>query len=107
DLAARNVLLVDEDNVKIGDFGLSRHFQPENFYYTSHGGRLPIKWMALESLTEYKFTSASDVWSFGVLLFELITLGDGPYPEIDPHLMENYLKTGKRMAKPENCPDQL
>uniref|UniRef100_A0A915LCR8 Protein kinase domain-containing protein n=1 Tax=Romanomermis culicivorax TaxID=13658 RepID=A0A915LCR8_ROMCU len=107
DLAARNVLLDDVRNVKICDFGLCRTYNNENHYYTSRGGRLPIKWMALESISDYKFTSASDVWSFGILLFEIITLARCPYEGVDPCCMEKYLRRGKRMDKPLNCPDEL
>uniref|UniRef100_A0A915L3U5 Protein kinase domain-containing protein n=1 Tax=Romanomermis culicivorax TaxID=13658 RepID=A0A915L3U5_ROMCU len=127
DLAARNVLVDEDHNVKVNslslfsvpfvflyllftkvcDFGLCRELESDQLYYTSKGGKLPVKWMALESITEYKFTVASDVWSFGILLFELFTLGNVPYPGIDAKLMECYLSSGKRIAKPENCTDEL
>ena len=67
--------------------------------------RALLKWMALESIQDYKYTAETDVWSFGVLLFELITLGAAPYGCINPEDMEKYLKAGNRLEKPQDCPD--
>jgi len=63
--------------------------------------------MALESLADNVYTSKSDVWSFGVLLWELVTLGASPYPGVEVHKLFNLLKAGYRMGKPENCSIQL
>uniref|UniRef100_A0A914W0I2 Protein kinase domain-containing protein n=1 Tax=Plectus sambesii TaxID=2011161 RepID=A0A914W0I2_9BILA len=105
DVAARNVL-VDENKVaKISDFGLCRLM--DSTIYTTRGGRLPIKWMALESLQEYEYTTKSDVWSFGVLLYELFSLGAVPYALIQPTDMIDYLRSGKRLDKPEHCADNV
>lgn len=106
DLAARNILVDKGKKAKIGDFGLCRYSCTDSIY-VSKGGRLPFKWMALEAIKNYEFTPKSDVWSFGVLLFEIITLGGTPYPGTQPVDMETVLDSGKRMDRPENCPDQL
>ena len=68
---------------------------------------VPVKWMALESLADHVYTSKSDVWSFGVLLWEMVTLGALPYPGVEVHNLVHLLKTGYRMEKPENCSNQL
>lgn len=68
---------------------------------------VPVKWMAPESLADHVYTSKSDVWSFGVLLWELVTLGASPYPGVDVHNLYNLLKAGYRMEKPSNCSQQL
>lgn len=79
DLAARNVLVGENKIVKVADFGLARIIE-EDYYIAQVGAKFPIKWTAPEAASKGKFTSKSDVWSFGILLYELITKGDGPYP---------------------------
>ncbi|PAV63945.1 hypothetical protein WR25_18778 [Diploscapter pachys] len=105
DLAARNILLTKNLVAKISDFGLCRYV--DSALYTAKGGRLPIKWMSIESLKFYEYSSASDVWSFGVLLFEIFSMGDGPYPMIQPLDMIKYLEAGKRLEQPETCPNEI
>ncbi|XP_060654421.1 tyrosine-protein kinase receptor torso [Drosophila nasuta] len=108
DLAARNVLISLDRTIKIADFGLSRDVYHENVYRKSGGsGKLPIKWLALESLTHQVYTSQSDVWSFGVLLYEIITLGGMPYPSISPRDLLQLLRQGVRMKRPDGCSDDL
>lgn len=107
DLAARNVLICDDGIVKVSDFGLSRDVYRDNVYYKSTGGKLPIKWMAIESLTHQIYTSQSDVWSYGILLWEIVTLGANPYPGILTHELLTLLENDYRMEKPDGCSDQL
>uniref|UniRef100_A0A8C5AC14 Proto-oncogene tyrosine-protein kinase receptor Ret n=1 Tax=Gadus morhua TaxID=8049 RepID=A0A8C5AC14_GADMO len=107
DLAARNVLVAEGRKMKISDFGLSRDVYEEDSYVKRSKGRIPVKWMAIESLFDHIYTTQSDVWSFGVLLWETVTLGGNPYPGIAPERLFNLLKTGYRMEKPENCSDEM
>lgn len=104
DLAARNVLVSDDYVMKIADFGLARDIQDTDYYRKNTNGRLPIKWMAPESLQEKFYDSQSDVWSYGVLLWEIMTYGDQPYPNImSAEELYSYLITGQRMEKPSRC----
>ncbi|OQR73917.1 fibroblast growth factor receptor 2-like [Tropilaelaps mercedesae] len=108
DLAARNVLVVDNVVCKIADFGLARDLHDYGYYRKTTNGRLPVKWMAPEALFDQVYTSMSDVWSFGVLLWEIMTLGGTPYPSMAS--IENLfelLKAGKRMEQPKNCSSEM
>ncbi|XP_053159127.1 macrophage-stimulating protein receptor [Hemicordylus capensis] len=109
DLAARNCMLDETFTVKVADFGLARDVFDKEYYSIQRHRRakLPVKWMALESLRTQKFTTKSDVWSFGVLMWELMTRGAPPYPEVDPYDMTHYLLQGRRLPQPEYCPDSL
>ncbi|XP_039084287.1 macrophage-stimulating protein receptor isoform X2 [Hyaena hyaena] len=109
DLAARNCMLDGSFTVKVADFGLARGVLDKEYYSVRQHrhARLPVKWMALESLQTYRFTTKSDVWSFGVLLWELLTRGAPPYPHIDPFDLTHYLAQGRRLPQPEYCPDSL
>ncbi|XP_031617261.1 fibroblast growth factor receptor homolog 1-like isoform X2 [Contarinia nasturtii] len=105
DLAARNVLVCENNIVKIADFGLARDVQETDYYRKCSNGRLPIKWMAPESLKDRFYDSQSDVWSYGILLWEIMTFGEQPYPNIlysSVELLE-YLERGIRMDKPAHC----
>ncbi|XP_077934084.1 macrophage-stimulating protein receptor isoform X7 [Halichoerus grypus] len=109
DLAARNCMLDESFTVKVADFGLARDILDKEYYSVRqhHHARLPVKWMALESLQTYRFTTKSDVWSFGVLLWELLTRGAPPYPHIDPFDLTQFLAQGRRLPQPEYCPSSL
>ncbi|KAM6157287.1 proto-oncogene tyrosine-protein kinase receptor Ret isoform 8-T8 [Erethizon dorsatum] len=107
DLAARNILVAEGRKMKISDFGLSRDVYEEDSYVKRSKGRIPVKWMAIESLFDHIYTTQSDVWSFGVLLWEIVTLGGNPYPGIPPERLFNLLKTGHRMDRPDNCSEEM
>jgi len=107
DLAARNVLLGEDRAVKIADFGLLRHMSDSDIYEVKTVKKLPIKWTAPEALQTGKYTSKCDVWSFGVLLWELATMGGVPYPDISSRRIYNVLKTGYRMEKPKTCNEEM
>ncbi|XP_061202915.1 macrophage-stimulating protein receptor isoform X1 [Neopsephotus bourkii] len=109
DLAARNCMLDETLTVKVADFGLARDVFGKEYYSVRRHrhAKLPVKWMALESLQTQKFTTKSDVWSFGVLMWELLTRGASPYPGVDPYDMTRYLQRGRRLPQPQHCPDTL
>ncbi|XP_065662146.1 tyrosine-protein kinase receptor torso isoform X3 [Hydra vulgaris] len=107
DLAARNILIGTNNNVKISDFGLTRNVSDELIYMSKKTRRLPVKWMSIEALSNQVFTIYSDVWSYGVVLFEIVTLGGTPYPTISNRELLNLLKSGYRMEKPQNCSETM
>uniref|UniRef100_A0A673X879 Tyrosine-protein kinase RYK n=1 Tax=Salmo trutta TaxID=8032 RepID=A0A673X879_SALTR len=107
DLASRNCVIDNSMQVKICDNALSRDLFPMDYHCLGDNENRPVRWMALESLLNNDFSSASDVWAFGVTLWELMTLGQTPYVDIDPFEMAAYLKDGYRIAQPINCPDEL
>ncbi|XP_048108271.1 tyrosine-protein kinase receptor Tie-1 isoform X4 [Alosa alosa] len=104
DLAARNVLVGENLVAKIADFGLSRG---EEVYVKKTMGRLPVRWMAIESLNYSVYTTKSDVWSFGVLLWEIVSLGGTPYCGMTCAELYEKLPQGYRMEKPKNCDDEV
>uniref|UniRef100_A0A7M4FM87 receptor protein-tyrosine kinase n=1 Tax=Crocodylus porosus TaxID=8502 RepID=A0A7M4FM87_CROPO len=104
DLAARNVLVGENLASKIADFGLSRG---EEVYVKKTMGRLPVRWMAIESLNYSVYTTKSDVWSFGVLLWEIVSLGGTPYCGMTCAELYEKLPQGYRMEKPRNCDDEV
>ncbi|XP_040019328.2 hepatocyte growth factor receptor [Gasterosteus aculeatus] len=109
DLAARNCMLDESYTVKVADFGLARDVYDKEYYsvHNKSGVKLPVKWMALESLQTHKFTPKSDVWSFGVLLWELMTRGAPPYSDVNSFDITVFLLQGRRLLQPEFCPDAL
>lgn len=108
DLAARNVLVAEDYVLKIADFGLTRNLQSIEDYYRKCGdGRLPVKWMAPEALFDRKYTSKTDVWAYGVLLWEIFTLGGNPYPSVPVEDLFHKLRQGHRMGKPPYASDEM
>jgi proto-oncogene tyrosine-protein kinase Met len=108
DLAARNCMLDDSMVVKVADFGLSRDIYERDYYSSDdRKAKLPVKWMALESLEKGIYNTRTDIWSYGVVLWELMTRGVCPYPEVDNWDIVKYLKLGRRMLQPSYCPDAL
>ncbi|XP_072561892.1 protein tyrosine kinase 2aa isoform X11 [Paramormyrops kingsleyae] len=106
DIAARNVLVYSTDCVKLGDFGLSRYME-DSSYYKASKGKLPIKWMAPESINFRRFTSASDVWMFGVCMWEILMYGVKPFQGVKNNDVIGRIENGERLAMPPNCPPTL
>ncbi|XP_015126879.1 tyrosine-protein kinase Shark [Diachasma alloeum] len=107
DLAARNILLASRHQAKISDFGLSRSFGPSDYYRATQGGKWPIKWYAPESYNFGTFSHASDVWSFGVTLWEMFSYGEQPYGDRRGVDVIQLVEKGERLQKPEDCPDHI
>uniref|UniRef100_A0A671SRQ6 Receptor protein-tyrosine kinase n=1 Tax=Sinocyclocheilus anshuiensis TaxID=1608454 RepID=A0A671SRQ6_9TELE len=107
DLAARNVLVKNPNHVKITDFGLARLLDIDEKEYHADGGKVPIKWMALESILHRKFTHQSDVWSYGVTVWELMTFGMKPYDQIPAREIPDLLERGERLPQPFNCTEDV
>ncbi|XP_028591924.1 focal adhesion kinase 1 isoform X10 [Podarcis muralis] len=106
DIAARNVLVSSTDCVKLGDFGLSRYME-DSTYYKASKGKLPIKWMAPESINFRRFTSASDVWMFGVCMWEILMHGIKPFQGVKNNDVIGRIENGERLPMPPNCPPTL
>ncbi|XP_055642898.1 proto-oncogene tyrosine-protein kinase ROS isoform X2 [Toxorhynchites rutilus septentrionalis] len=111
DLACRNCLVSSTDPrervVKIGDFGLARDIYKNDYYRKEGEGLLPVRWMSPESLVDGVFTSQSDIWAFGVLLWEIMTLGQQPYPARNNVEVLHYVRDGGRLGRPQDCPEEL
>ncbi|XP_030870635.1 tyrosine-protein kinase SYK isoform X2 [Gorilla gorilla gorilla] len=108
DLAARNVLLVTQHYAKISDFGLSKALRAdENYYKAQTHGKWPVKWYAPECINYYKFSSKSDVWSFGVLMWEAFSYGQKPYRGMKGSEVTAMLEKGERMGCPAGCPREM
>ncbi|CAI5665937.1 tyrosine-protein kinase Fer isoform X3 [Oreochromis niloticus] len=106
DLAARNCLVGDNSVLKISDFGMSR--QEDDGIYSSSGlKQIPIKWTAPEALNYGRYSSESDVWSYGILLWETFSLGVCPYPGMTNQQAREQVEKGYRMACPQRCPDDV
>uniref|UniRef100_A0A1A7Y908 Spleen tyrosine kinase n=1 Tax=Iconisemion striatum TaxID=60296 RepID=A0A1A7Y908_9TELE len=108
DLAARNVLLVTQHYAKISDFGLSKAVAEEqNYYKAKTHGKWPVKWYAPECINFFKFSCKSDVWSFGVLMWEAFSFGQKPYKGMKGTDVLQMIESGKRMEPPANCPPEM
>jgi len=108
DLACRNILLAADNVVKICDFGLARQMCKSNDYQKKSDGPLPVKWLAIECIRDKIFSTQSDVWAFGVVLWEMFTLGKTPYPGMEfGDRFYKLLSDGYRMAKPDNAPRHI
>ncbi|TKR79909.1 hypothetical protein L596_014060 [Steinernema carpocapsae] len=106
DLAARNCLVADGFLVKVADFGLAR-FMRDDTYTAQQGAKFPIKWTAPEGLAYNTFSTKSDVWAFGVLLWEISTYGMAPYPGVELNNVYGLLERGFRMDAPQGCPSAV
>lgn len=103
DLAARNVLVQSPRQVKITDFGLAKMLDHSQQQYQFKGGRMPIKWLAIECIRNRVFSSKSDVWSYGVTLWEMFTFGEKPFPDIKAFNILEHLEKGQRLNQPLIC----
>ncbi|XP_067050046.1 ephrin type-B receptor 1-like isoform X2 [Acropora muricata] len=106
DLAARNILVGENLSCKVSDFGLSRELADDNpdSEYETQGGKIAVRWTAPEALQSRKFSSASDVWSYGVLVWEIMSFSDRPYWEWNNYDVMNRVESGYRLPLPTNCP---
>ncbi|KFQ39536.1 Tyrosine-protein kinase Mer, partial [Mesitornis unicolor] len=107
DLAARNCMLRDDMTVCVADFGLSKKIYSGDYYRQGRIAKMPVKWIAIESLADRVYTIKSDVWAFGVTMWEIATRGMTPYPGVQNHEIYEYLFHGQRLKKPEDCLDEL
>ncbi|KAJ8405378.1 hypothetical protein AAFF_G00318510 [Aldrovandia affinis] len=106
DLAARNCMLGDDLRVRVADFGLSKKIYSSNYYRQKVAVCMPVKWMAVESLSESIYSTKSDVWSFGVTMWEIVSWGRTPYPGVHNHELLDLLESGHRLKQLE-CDDKL
>ncbi|XP_055029209.2 tyrosine-protein kinase receptor TYRO3 [Misgurnus anguillicaudatus] len=104
DLAARNCMLNENMTVCVADFGLSKKIYSGDYYRQGSVSKLPVKWIALESLADNVYTTQSDVWAFGVTMWEIMTRGQTPYPGVENSEIYEYLIKGERLKQPPDCP---
>uniref|UniRef100_A0A8D0D7E4 receptor protein-tyrosine kinase n=1 Tax=Sander lucioperca TaxID=283035 RepID=A0A8D0D7E4_SANLU len=108
DLAARNVLVNNNLECKVSDFGLSRVLEDDaEGTYTTRGGKIPIRWTAPEAIAYRKFTSASDVWSFGIVMWEVMAFGERPYWNMSNHEVMKAINEAFRLPAPMDCPSAI
>ncbi|XP_038207553.1 insulin-like growth factor 1 receptor isoform X1 [Zerene cesonia] len=107
DLAARNCMVAGDLTVKVGDFGMTRDIYETDYYRKGTKGLLPVRWMSPESLKDGVFSSNTDVWSYGVVLWEMATLAMQPYQGLSNEQVVRYVVEGGVMERPEHCPDRL
>nr|4CSV_A Chain A, SRC-ABL TYROSINE KINASE ANCESTOR [synthetic construct]4UEU_A Chain A, TYROSINE KINASE AS - A COMMON ANCESTOR OF SRC AND ABL [synthetic construct] len=106
DLAARNCLVGENNVVKVADFGLARLIN-EDEYTARAGAKFPIKWTAPEAISYNRFSIKSDVWAFGILLWEIFTYGQVPYPGMSGSEVIEQVERGYRMPRPQGCPEEI
>uniref|UniRef100_A0A8C3PQD9 Tyrosine-protein kinase receptor n=1 Tax=Calidris pygmaea TaxID=425635 RepID=A0A8C3PQD9_9CHAR len=107
DLAARNCMVAEDFTVKIGDFGMTRDIYETDYYRKGGKGLLPVRWMAPESLKDGVFTAYSDVWSFGVVLWEISSLAEQPYQGLSNEQVLKFVMDGGYLDQPDSCPESL
>ncbi|XP_006128761.2 tyrosine-protein kinase receptor TYRO3 isoform X2 [Pelodiscus sinensis] len=107
DLATRNCMLDENINVCVADFGLSKKIYSGDYYRQGCASKLPVKWLALESLADNLYTTHSDVWAFGVTMWEIVTRGQTPYAGIENAEIYNYLISGNRLKQPPECLEDI
>uniref|UniRef100_A0A8C1XWH9 receptor protein-tyrosine kinase n=1 Tax=Cyprinus carpio TaxID=7962 RepID=A0A8C1XWH9_CYPCA len=107
DLAARNCMLNENMNVCVADFGLSKKIYNGDYYRQGRISKMPVKWIAIESLADRVYTTKSDVWSFGVTMWEIATRGQTPYPGVENSEIYDYLRQGNRLKQPPDCLDSI
>ncbi|KAK5905244.1 hypothetical protein CesoFtcFv8_006727 [Champsocephalus esox] len=107
DLAARNCMLNENMNVCVADFGLSKKIYNGDYYRQGRISKMPVKWIAIESLADRVYTTKSDVWSFGVTMWEIATRGQTPYPGVENSEIYDYLRQGNRLKPPPDCLDNI
>ncbi|KAJ8366842.1 hypothetical protein AAFF_G00338960 [Aldrovandia affinis] len=107
DLAARNCMLNENMTVCVADFGLSKKIYNGDYYRQGRISKMPVKWIAIESLADRIYTTKSDVWSFGVTMWEIATRGQTPYPGVENSEIYDYLRQGNRLKQPPDCLDSI
>ncbi|XP_071081930.1 hepatocyte growth factor receptor-like isoform X2 [Haliotis cracherodii] len=107
-LAARNCIVTPEKTILLTEYGITRTLFPQDFYFGDDSTvKVLLKWMAPEVIDDFNFSSKSDVWAYGVVMWELLTRGVTPYPDVDSADLPAYIKGGKRMKKPKQCPENM
>ena len=107
DVACRNCLVNSDRNVKLADFGMTRQMFDSDYYRFSRRGMLPVRWMSPESLADGIFSPMSDVWSYGVLLYEIITFGSFPFQGLSNNQVLENVKNGQTLSQPIGIKSQL
>ena len=107
DVACRNCLVNAGRTVKLADFGMTRPMFESDYYRFSKKGMLPVRWMSPESLTDGLFAPSSDIWSYGVLLYEMITFGSFPFQGQSNNQVLNHIKSGNTLCVPQGIKEQM